>query len=49
MFSPIFFKVLAKSRLRLLPPSMSTQVNCEPTTTGSRMSGNFPGSEKLVH
>jgi hypothetical protein len=49
MFSPIFINVLAKSRLRLLPPSKSTRVNCEPTTTGSRTSGNFLGSEKLVH
>jgi ABC-type uncharacterized transport system involved in gliding motility auxiliary subunit len=38
-----------KSRLRPLPPLMSTRVNCEPTTTGSRTSRNFPGSEKLVH
>jgi hypothetical protein len=49
MSSSIFFKVLAKSRLRLLPPSMSTWVSCEPKTTGSRTSGNFPSSEKLVH
>jgi hypothetical protein len=49
MTSPIFFKVLAKSRLRPLPPSMSTQVSCEPVTTRSRTSENFPGSEKLVH
>jgi hypothetical protein len=49
MSSPIFFRVLAKSRLSPLPPTMSTQVSCEPTTTGSRISGNCPGSEKLVH
>jgi hypothetical protein len=49
MLSPIFFNVLAKSRLRPLLPSMSTRVTCEPATIGSRTSGNFPGSEKLVH
>jgi hypothetical protein len=49
MFSPIFFNILMKSRLRLFPPSMSTRVSYEPTTTRSRMSGNFPDSEKLVH
>jgi hypothetical protein len=49
MFSPIFFKVLAKSRLRPLPLSVSTLINCEPATTETRMSRNFPGSEKLVH
>jgi hypothetical protein len=48
MFSPIFFNVLAKSRLKPLPPSMSTRVNYEPAMTGYRTSGNFPGSEKLV-
>jgi hypothetical protein len=49
MFNPIFFKVLAKSRLRPLPPSMSTQVSYEPTMIESRTSRNFPGLEKLVH
>jgi hypothetical protein len=49
MSSPIFFKVLAKSRLRPLPPSMSTQVSCEAATTGSRTNGDFLSSEKLVH
>jgi hypothetical protein len=49
MFSPIFFSVLAKSRLRLLQPSMSTRVSCEPATTGSRTNRNFLGLEKLVH
>jgi hypothetical protein len=49
MFSPIFFNVLAKSRLMLLPASMNTRVNCEPAMTGSRTRGNFPGLEKLVH
>jgi hypothetical protein len=38
-----------KSRLRPLPPSMSTRVSCEPAMTGSRTSGNFPGSKKLVY
>jgi hypothetical protein len=28
---------------------MSTRVSYEPATTGSRTSGNFPDSEKLVH
>jgi hypothetical protein len=49
MFSPIFFNVLTKSRLRPLPPSMSTQVNFEPTMTGSRTNRNFLSSEKVVH
>jgi hypothetical protein len=49
MSGPIFFSVLMKSRLMLLPLSMSTQVSCEPDTKGSKMSGNFPGSEKLIH
>jgi hypothetical protein len=49
MSSPIFFRVLVKSRLRPFPPSMSTRVSYEPAMIGSRMSGNFPGSEKLVH
>jgi hypothetical protein len=41
MFNPIFFNVLVKSRLKLLPLSMSTRVKCEPAMTGSRTSGNF--------
>jgi hypothetical protein len=50
MSRPIFFRVLAKSRLRLLPPSMSTWVSCEPTTIGSRTSGNFLSSgNQLLH
>jgi hypothetical protein len=47
MSSPIFFKVLAKSRLRTHPPSTSTRVSCEPTTIGSSTSGNLPSSDKL--
>ena len=49
MSSPILVIVLMKMRFRSLPPSMSTRVRMEPATTGSRTSGNFPGSEKLVH
>jgi hypothetical protein len=46
---PIFLKVLAKMRLRPLPPSISNLVNLTSATTGSRTRGNLPGSEKLVH
>jgi hypothetical protein len=46
---PIFLRVLAKMRLRPLPPSMSTLVRLTSATTGSRTRGNLPGSEKLVH
>jgi hypothetical protein len=49
MSSFIFFKVLVKRTLSPLPPSMRTLLSLEPTTTGFRMSGNHPGSEKLVH
>jgi hypothetical protein len=49
MSSPIFFKVLVKRRLRPLPPSMSTLMSLRQAITGSSMSGNFLGSEKLVH
>jgi hypothetical protein len=46
---PIFLRVLAKMRLRPLPPSMRTLVSLTSATTGSRTRGNLPGSEKLVH
>jgi hypothetical protein len=46
---PIFLNVLAKMRLRPLPPSMSTLVSLTSATTGSRTRGNLLGSEKLVH
>jgi hypothetical protein len=46
---PIFLKVLAKMRLRPLPPSMSTLVSLTFATTGSRTRVNLLGSEKLVH
>jgi hypothetical protein len=49
MSSFIFFKVLEKRTLSPLPPSMRTLLSLEPATTGFRMSGNRPGSEKLVH
>jgi hypothetical protein len=49
MSSAIFFRVLMKSRLRLLPLPISTRVSYEPAMIGSRTSGNFPSSEKLVH
>ena len=49
IWSPILLKVLGKSMLRLLPPSMSTRVRLELTTTGSSTSGSFPGSEKFIH
>jgi hypothetical protein len=45
----IFFKVLEKRTLSPLPPSMSTLLSLEPATTGFRMSGKRPGSEKHVH
>ena len=44
-----FANVLAKIKLSLLLPSMSTRVSLEPWTTGSSTNENFPGSEKLVH
>jgi hypothetical protein len=49
MSSFIFFKVLVKRTLSLLPPLMRTLLSLEPTTTGFRTSGNRPGLEKLVH
>jgi hypothetical protein len=49
MSSFIFFKVLVKRTLSLLPSSMSTLLSLEPATTGSRTSGKRPSSEKLVH
>jgi hypothetical protein len=49
MSRPILFRVLAKRRLRPLPPSMSTRVSYEPAMTGSRTSGSFAGLEKLLH
>jgi hypothetical protein len=45
----IFFKVLVKRTLSLLPPSMRPLLSLEPATTGFRTSGNRHGSEKLVH
>jgi hypothetical protein len=49
MSSFIFFKVLVKRTLSLLPPSMSTLLSLEPATTGFKTSGKRPGSEKLIH
>jgi hypothetical protein len=49
MSSFIFFKVLVKRTLSPLPPLMRTLLSLEPATTGFRMRGNHPGSEKLVH
>jgi hypothetical protein len=40
---------LVKRMLSPLPPSMRTLLSFEPATTGSRMSGDLPGSEKLVY
>jgi hypothetical protein len=45
----IFFKVLVKRTLSLLPPQIRTLLSLEPATTGFRMSGKCPGSKKLVH
>jgi hypothetical protein len=49
MSSFIFFKVLVKRTLSLLSLLMSTLLSLDPVTTGFRMSGKRPGSEKLVH
>jgi hypothetical protein len=49
MSSFIFFMVLVKRMLSLLPPSMSTLLSLELTTTGFRTSGKHPSLEKLVH
>jgi hypothetical protein len=40
---------LVKRTLSPLPPSMSTLLSLELTTTGFRTSEKHPGSEKLVH
>jgi hypothetical protein len=49
MSSFIFFMVLVKRMLSLLPSSMSTLLSLELTTTGFRTSGKHPSLEKLVH
>jgi hypothetical protein len=49
MSSFIFFKVLVKRTLSLLPLSMSTLLSLEPAAIGFRTSGKCPGSKKLVH
>jgi hypothetical protein len=46
MSSFIFFRVLVKRTLSLLPPSMSTLLSLEPVTIGFGMSGKRLGSEK---